>query len=107
MLNSTTLLTQLYEGLWPSRISRDGRVNLWDSGNTHHPIAIPATAGMTDVLEMLQAWHEQARMHALVQAPEILALQLNRFGPTSHGGTKVHTAFEVLYHTMGMGLELR
>ena len=41
-------------------------------------------------------------MHALVNTPPILAIQLNRFSLTRRGGAKVHTAYQVLYHTIIM-----
>ena len=57
---------------------------------------------MSDILDMLHAWHDQAGIHALLRAPDILAVQLSRFGTSRRGGTKVHTAYEVLYHTIMM-----
>ena len=86
-----------------SRIQHNGRVQVRDRGTTVQLIAVPAHSGMTDILVMLHSWHDQAGLHAVVQAP-ILAIQLNRFGPSRSGGAKVHTAFEVLYPTIMMPL---
>ena len=92
----------LAQGLWQSRLQRNGRIHMRDSGNTFKPIALPNPSGVSDILDMLQAWHDQAGIHALVQAPDILAVKLNRFGTSRHGGTKVHTACEALYRTIMM-----
>ena len=95
-------LPTLTWGTWQSRTSLGGQIRIHDHGQTHQPIALPGTGGRADLLDMIDAWHGQAHLHALASSPSILALQLNRFSTGRRGGAKVHSAYQVLYHTIFM-----
>ena len=64
------------EGSWQSR-KQCGEV--CDVGDTMTPIFLPAVSGMTGMQTCVAHWSQQDKVHALVNPPAVLLVQLDRF----------------------------
>ena len=68
------------EKRWEARWSVNQHVQVFDQGTLLAPISMSLPPGDNlHLQQVINGWHEQARLHALVTAPALLGVQLNRF----------------------------
>ena len=68
------------ERRWEAQWSVNQHVQVFDQGTLLAPISVslPPQKNL-HLQQVINKWHEQARLHALVTAPALLCVQLNRF----------------------------
>ena len=70
---------------WEARVSTEQGLHIQDQGGMHSPLLMFPHPGDTLYLQrVIDQWHLQAAVHALVNPPNILCIQLQRF--TGEGG---------------------
>ena len=65
-------------GRWQARCLAGGRLSIRDEGNSAPYVSVDITA-QHDLQNALNAWHQQQYIHALIDLPKLLCLQLGRF----------------------------
>ena len=70
-------------GHWVSRVE-DPVLRNTDTGVLHMPLAISIPLGATNLQDCVDAWQSQSHVHALLDVPPLLLLQLGRFRHRSH-----------------------
>ena len=74
-----------FEGRWEARVQTARELRIIDAGRLHAPLIMFPHPGDTLYLQrVIDQWHLQAAVHALVNPPHILCIQLQRF--TGEGG---------------------
>ena len=69
-----------FEGRWEARVQTVHELRITDAGRLHAPLVMFPHPGDTLYLQrVIDQWHLQAAVHALVSPPSILCLQLQRF----------------------------
>ena len=82
-------------GHWVSRVE-DPQLRNTDTGLLHMPISMSIPADAANLQDCVNAWHSQAHVHALLDAPPLILLQLGRFRHRSHRHvTKLRTVLEI------------
>ena len=65
---------------WEARVMTDTGIRVWDSGTLQSPLILPPPAEDHLYLQrLIDMWHFQASVHALISPPPIICLQLQRF----------------------------
>ena len=68
------------EGRWEARVCTERGLQITDAGRLHAPlIMFPHPGDILYLQRVIDQWHLQAAVHALVSPPSILCLQLQRF----------------------------
>ena len=83
---------QVFAGVWESRRQEPNHVRILDGGECAAAISLdlPARNGNTSLQQLVNSWHAQHTIQALVIPPPILILRLSRFLATRRGFRK-HT----------------
>ena len=91
----------VFRGDWEARVMLGDRLQVDDRGSCTQLISLDVPEnGPWTLQELIDNWGAQARVHALVSAPQWLVLRLSRFRQTSDGLGKVRSA-------MSWGAEVR
>ena len=68
------------EGRWEARVQTEHELQITDTGRLHAPlIMFPHPGDILYLQRVIDQWHLQAAVHALVSPPSVLCLQLQRF----------------------------
>ena len=86
-----------FHGIWNARVLEAGRLQNHDDGACEQMILLDVpNSGTWHLQASIDMWHRQAFLHALVSAPQWLALRLNRFQQREPAGpiSKVRAAMD-------------
>ena len=82
-------------GHWVSRVE-DPQLRNTDTGLLRVPISMSIPANAANLKDCVNAWHSQAHVHALLDAPPLILLQLGMFRHRSQTHvTKLRTMLEI------------
>ena len=84
--------SQVFDGGWEARRQEPGSVRVLDGGACAATISLDLPGRNTDSVlqQLINDWHHQHTIHALIQSPPVLVLRLSRFLDTRRGVRK-HT----------------
>ena len=89
---STLLGPQLFEGAWESRRQELNLIRALDGGSCAAAVTLelPGRNDNASLQQLLQSWHHQHAIHALLHPPQLLIIRLSRFVATRRSYRK-HT----------------
>ena len=93
LLHLTSLLgPQVFDGVWESRRQEPGQVRTLDGGTCAAAISLdlPGRNSSATLQQLVNSWHYQHTIQALLQPPPLLILRLSRFVATRRSFRK-HT----------------
>ena len=89
----------IFRGTWEARYSIGEQVRVIDQGICEQLVSLelPNESSWT-LQQAIDSWGNQAHIHALVSAPQWLAVRLNRFQMTADGVVKVRSSMRWRTH---------